>query len=122
MALTAQTVPRQTTQTTDTVTESTVKIENTTPTPDVTYLDYKATINAAARLTTRIRVTREWNGNKVRNKVEELWFYTAADQTYSDAATTPFTDAEADEVFVIGYGPYRDFNAFMTAAGDTTGT
>lgn len=83
-------------------------------------LDLKATINAAARLLGRVRVTPETSGSRYRLRVEFLDFTSSGDQTYADAATTPFSDAEADEATAVGFTPWVDLHALHNDAGDTT--
>lgn len=95
-----------------------VGIEDTAATPDNVTVDLKATVNAAARLIHRIRLTPEIAGTKQRCKVEFLDFSSSAASTYADAKTTPFTDAEADTVTVLGYTPWVDLDAIYTTAGD----
>jgi hypothetical protein len=95
-----------------------VGIEDTAANPDNVTIDLKATVNAAARLVHRIRLTPVIEGATQKVKVEFLDFSSAAASTYADAKTTPFTDAEADSVTVIGYSPAINLDAFYTTAGD----
>ena len=86
-------------------------------------VDFKATINAAARLVSRLRITPEVNGKSIRYKVELLDFSSSADQTYADARTTPFTDTEADNAAspnVVGTSTFIDADAIHTTAGNPT--
>lgn len=93
-------------------------LEDTAATPDNVTIDLKATVNAAARLIHRIRVTPEISGINQRLKIEALDFSATAASTYADAKTTPFTDAEADVVTVVGYTPWVNLDALYTLAGD----
>ena len=95
-----------------------VVLEDTAATPGNVTLDLKATVNAAARLIHRIRVTPEYAGTMARNKVEYLTFTNQAANTYADAKTGNFEDVDALSVTLIGYTPWIDLDAFYTAAGD----
>ncbi|MEO0373212.1 MAG: hypothetical protein AAF329_01035 [Cyanobacteria bacterium P01_A01_bin.17] len=83
-------------------------------------LDLSATINAALRLLGRVRVTPETSGQRYRLKIEFLDFTSSGDATYAGAATTPFSDAEADDLTVVGFTPWVDLHALHNDAGDTT--
>lgn len=93
-------------------------LEDTAATPDNVTVDLKATVNAAARLVHRLRITPEISGTNQRLKIEFLDFSSSADQAYANAKTTPFTDAEADSVVQVGYTPWVNLDAFYTLAGD----
>lgn len=120
MALTSVnfTRPAATTQNNEAIVLTAVALEDTAATPDTVKLDLKATVNAAARLIHRTRITPEYSGSYGRLKYEYLSFASSADQTYADDDTTPFTDAEADSATLIGYSPWMDLDAFYTLAGD----
>lgn len=83
-------------------------------------VDLSATISAALRLLGRVRVTPETSGQRYRLKIEFLDYTSSGDQTYAGAATTPFTDAEADDLTVVGFTPWVDLHALHNDAGDAT--
>lgn len=93
-------------------------LEDTAANPDNVTVDLKATINAAARLIHRVRLTPEISGTNQRIKVEFLDFSSTAASTYANTKDTPFTDAEADSVTVVGYTPWVNLDAIYTTAGD----
>lgn len=86
---------------------------------DIQKLDLKDTVNSAARLFVRLRLTPEYSGASLRYKVDALTFVSSASQTYADDDTTPFTDAEADNVTTIGFTPAINLETLYTNAGDT---
>ncbi|NJN22890.1 MAG: hypothetical protein HC812_19105 [Leptolyngbya sp. RL_3_1] len=89
---------------------------------NVTYIDDTATIESNLRLLMRIKRTREVSGKDQRFKLEHLDFSSTADQTFTAGqTTTPFTDAEADEVTLVGYTPWVNMDAIYTTAGDVAG-
>lgn len=110
--------PAATTVNNEAIVLALVGLEDTAATPDNVTIDLKATINAAARLVHRIRLTPEISGTLQRVKVEFLDFSSSADQTYANTKNTPFTDAEADSVTIVGYTPWVDLDAVYTTAGD----
>lgn len=120
MALTSANWPRTaaTTQNNEAIALTAVALEDTAANPDTAKLDLKATVATNARLIHRVRVTPEYGENTGRLKIEYLDFSSSADQTYADDDTTPFTDAEADRVILIGYTPWLDLDAIWALAGD----
>jgi hypothetical protein len=120
MALTSEnyTRPAATSTNNEAVQLTLVGLEDTAATPDNVTIDLKATVNAAARLVHRLRVTPEISGTNQRLKVEFLDFSSSGDQTYANAKNTPFTDAEADSVTMVGYSPWVNLDALYTLAGD----
>lgn len=120
MALTSDNFqrPAATSVNNEAITLTAVAIEDTAATPDNVTLDLKATVNAAARLIHRVRVTPEYSGTSGRLKIEWLNFSNQAAQTYADAKSGNFEDADALSVTVVGYTPWLDLDALYTAAGD----
>jgi hypothetical protein len=89
----------------------------------VTYIDDTATVNGALRLLGRTKRTREVNGEFQRFKIEYLSFVSSGDQTFTaGATTTPFTDAEADEITLVAHTPWDNMHTLFVNAGDTTST
>lgn len=89
----------------------------------VTYIDDTATVNSALRLLGRLKRTREISGESQRFKLEYLSFASSAGSTFTAGATaTPFTDAEADKIVLIGYTPWEDLHEIFVNAGDLTAT
>jgi hypothetical protein len=86
-----------------------------------TYADNTATVNSQLRLLDRFKLTIETAGQSQRFKIEYLDFSSSTDETFTAGdVTTPFTDAEADSVTLIGYSPWVDRHAQYVTAGDTT--
>lgn len=82
-------------------------------------IDFKATVNAAARLLHRFKfelISAE-TSPMVSWRVSYLDYSDAADATYTDGLqTTPFTEAEARSVTVIGVTPAINMDALFTLA------
>ena len=88
---------------------------------DAYYLDITATVNAALRLLGRFKFVPKVGGQNQKFSVYFLDFSSTADQTFSAGqTTTPFTDAEADSMTLIGDSPNVDMHALYVTAGDTT--
>jgi len=113
-------ISRVTTTTTTETSAQTVAVFESGAT--VVYADRTATINGALRLLGRYKFTRENSGGLQREKIEYLNFASTADQTFTaGAVATPFTDAEADSITLLGYSPWVNMDELYTLAGDTTG-
>lgn len=84
-----------------------------------TYVDYYATVNAAARLFHRFVISFANNGESQTTSISHYTFESAGDATYTpDQKTTPFTNAEADSVEALTFGNILPLNTLYVDAGD----
>jgi hypothetical protein len=89
--------------------------------PNITYADRTVTIGGNLTLLSRIKITRETQGQTQRDRIEYLDFRSTTATFTAGAVTTPFTDAESDSLVLLGYGPWVNMDAVYTANGDSAG-
>lgn len=83
-----------------------------------TYVDFYATVNAAARLFHRFVISFTNNGETQIPTVTHYTFESAGDATYTpDQKTTPFTNAEADQSVALSLATLA-LNTLYIDAGD----
>ena len=105
-----------------TTTETSSQEEATHEADGSYYFDVTATVNTNLRLLHRFKLTPVESGQNQNFIVRYLDFSSTADQTFTAGQiTTPFTDAEADSITVVGNSPLINMDALYTLAGDTEG-
>jgi hypothetical protein len=83
-----------------------------------TYVDFYATVNAAARLFHRFVITFDNNGETQVPTITHYTFESAGDATYTpNQKTTPFTNAEADQSVTLDFATLA-LNTLYVDAGD----
>lgn len=86
--------------------------------PDSFSFDLTAEAAGEPRLMGRLKTVPEISGSKCRFSVLYLTFSASASEPYIGSAESPFSDAEADAVAIIGHTPWCDLSAMHDAAGD----